>query len=150
MTDESMRQARILLVDDHPSIRTGLRQIIETAGDLSVCGELDTAASALKAVGTPSVDLAIVDLSTGLGGLSLVRRLLAVDATLRILMLSTHDDVRLAEHALQAGARGFLLKQQAYDLLTGAIREVLAGRLYVSPGMSQAILQQIAAGRTWP
>ena len=145
-----MRQARILLVDGHPSMRTGVRQIIDTADDLSVCGEVDTAESALEAVGTLSVDLAIVDLSLGLGGLSLVRRLLAVDLTLRILMLSTDDDVRVAEHALQAGARGFLLKQQAHGLLTGAIREVLAGRLYVSPGMTQAILQQIAAGRTWP
>jgi DNA-binding NarL/FixJ family response regulator len=57
-------------------------------------------------------------------------------------MLSTHDDVRFAEHALQVGARGFLLKQQAPELLIGAIREVLAGRRYVSPQMTQEILQQ--------
>src|SRR6185503_13951459 len=129
---------------------TAIREIIETADDLSVCGEVDTAASAVEAVGTLSVDLAIVDLSLGLGGVSLVGRLLAVEATLRILMLSTHDDVRFAEQALLAGARGFLLKHQAAGLLTGAIREVLAGRRYVSPGMTQAILQQIATGRTLP
>jgi DNA-binding NarL/FixJ family response regulator len=127
-----------------------LRQIIAPAGDLSVCGEVDSAASALEAVGTLSIDLAIVDLSMGISDLSLARRLLAVDATLLLLMLSTHDDVRFAERALQAGARGFLLKQQAPELLIGAIREILAGRLYVSPQMMQEILQRIASSGDWP
>jgi DNA-binding NarL/FixJ family response regulator len=104
----------------------------------------------LEAVGTLSVDLAIVDLSLGVSDLSLVRRLLAIDATLLILMLSTHDDVRFAERALQVGARGFLLKQQAPELLIGAVREVLAGRLYVSPQMMQEILQRIASSGDWP
>ena len=127
-----------------------MRQIIAPAGDVCVCGEVDSTAAALEAVGTLSVDLAIVDLALGVGDLSLVRRLLAIDATLLILMLSTHDDVRFAEHALQVGARGFLLKQQAPELLIGAIREVLAGRLYVSPQMTQEILQQIASSGEWP
>lgn len=127
-----------------------MRQIIAPAGDLSVCGEVDSAASALEAVGTLSIDLAIVDLSMGISDLSLARRLLAVDATLLLLMLSTHDDVRFAERALQAGARGFLLKQQAPELLIGAIREILAGRLYVSPQMMQEILQRIASSGDWP
>jgi DNA-binding NarL/FixJ family response regulator len=141
---ESNRMVRILLVDDHPGIRYGVRQIIERAPDLSVCGEADTLESALQAVRS-SADLAIVDLSLGrANGLDLIRNLLQIDATMPTLVLSTHEELLFAELALRAGARGFVMKQDADDHLLHAIREVLAGRRYVSQRVIQQILARIA------
>jgi len=142
---ESNRKVRILIVDDHPGVRHGVRQIIEEAPDLSVCAEADTLESALQVVRPASADLAIVDLSLGRSsGLDLIRNLLQIDATLPTLVLSTHEELFFAELALRAGARGFVMKQDADAHLVHAIREVLAGRRYVGQRVIQQILARMA------
>ena len=148
MNGESSRQVRVLLVDDQPSARARVRQIIEAMPGLSVCGETDTPASALRVMRTSIVDLAIVGLRLGpVNGLNLVRELHDIDPSMPILALSMHDGIVAAEQALRAGACGFLLKQQAHGPLIEAIQDVLAGHLYVSQDVMQAMLKAIFGNR---
>jgi DNA-binding NarL/FixJ family response regulator len=145
---ESSRQVRVLLVDDQPGLRACLRQIIEAMPGLSVCGEADTPASALRVMRTSVVDLAIVGLRLGpVNGLDLVRELHDIDPSMPILVLSMHDGMVAAERALRAGACGFLLKQQPHAPLIEAVQDVLAGHLYVSQDVMQEMLKGIFGSR---
>jgi DNA-binding NarL/FixJ family response regulator len=131
-------QARLLIVDDHPIVRLGIRQMIGSEPHLSICGEVDSVSAALDFVRTSPPDLAIVDLSLEDGsGLQLIHRLREVVPHLPVLVLSMHDEALYAERALRAGARGYIMKQEAIDGLVHAIGEVLAGRIYLSDRMSQ-------------
>jgi len=135
---------RVLVVDDHPIVRVGIRQMVAAEPDLSVCGEAATAEAALALARGTRPDLAIVDLSLGASsGLQLIRELHDVDPALRVLVLSMHDESLFAERALRAGARGYIMKREAIDGLIGAVREVLAGRVFLSPALSQQVLERI-------
>jgi DNA-binding NarL/FixJ family response regulator len=138
-----LKPARILIVDDHPIVRLGIRQMIAFEPDLTVCGEADSAGSALGLLASKP-DLAIVDLSLREGsGLELIRSLREAAPEMRILVLSMHDEALFAERALRAGAHGYMMKQEAIDNLVHAIQEVLAGRLFVSRRMSQHLLARL-------
>jgi DNA-binding NarL/FixJ family response regulator len=141
---QSKQPVRILLVDDHPIVRFGVRQMVATQPDLSIGAEADTAEAALQAVKRAKADLAIVDLSLGtINGLELIRQLRELDAKLPVLVLSMHDEALFAERAFRAGARGYMMKQEAIDGLIHAIREVLAGRMYASERVSQEMLERV-------
>lgn len=149
MSSDSAAPARILVVDDHPIVRLGIRQMIAAEPHLTICGEADSAATALDLVKS-NPDLAIVDLSLEDGnGLELIRSLREAAPEMRVLVLSMHDEALFAERALRAGARGYIMKQEAIDGLVHAIQEVLAGRLFVSRRMSQHLLERLGhdAGR---
>jgi DNA-binding NarL/FixJ family response regulator len=140
---------RILVVDDHPIVRLGVRQMIAAEPDLSISFEAETAESALEFVKHSKADLAIVDLSLGTGnGLELIGDLHRVDPDLPVLVLSIHDEVLFAERALRAGARGYIMKREAINSLVEAIREVLAGRIYTSPFVSHQMVERV--GRDAP
>ena len=144
MIPASSAPARILVVDDHPVVRLGIRQMVSTDSGLSVCGEAESAAKALQLATTSNADLAIVDLSLGDGtALGLIRSLRETAPTLKVLVLSMHDETLFAERALRAGAHGYIMKQEAIDGLVHAIREVLTGRRFVSARMSQIILARL-------
>lgn len=130
---------RILIVDDHPIVRRGLRQVIEQQPDMTVAAESDSVDGALRALrGLPEpphvaiVDLALRDAS----GLALVKLLEESWPTVAVLVLSMHDEALHAERALAAGARGYIMKDAATQKLTGAIRCVAAGKTYVSDDMT--------------
>ena len=136
--------ARIIIVDDHPIVRLGIRQMLSADAGLSVCGEADSAEAALQLAKRSEADLAIVDLSLGdVTGLELIRQLHEAVPQVAVLVLSMHDEALFAERALRAGARGYIMKHEAIDGLVGAIRHVLSGRIYVSERMSQDILQRL-------
>ena len=140
----SRTPARLLVVDDHPVVRLGIRQMVTADPGLSICAETDSAAAALQIVKDSEVDLAIVDLSLKDGdGLQLIRTLRDVAPALKVLVLSMHDEALFAERALKAGARGYIMKQEAVVGLVGAIRHVLSGRIYLSEPMSQHLLERI-------
>jgi DNA-binding NarL/FixJ family response regulator len=144
MNAASSAPARILVVDDHPVVRLGIRQMVSTDPGLSVCGEAESTAKALQLATTSNADLAIVDLSLEDGaGLGLIRSLRETVPALKVLVLSMHDEALFAERALRAGAHGYIMKQEAIDGLVHAIREVLAGRRFVSARMSQLILARL-------
>lgn len=137
-----MRKIQIMIIDDHPLVRSGFRQLIETEADLSACCEAASVAGALKTISHEQPDLAIVDLSMPDGsGLDLVKRLVAKYPDLLILVASMHDENLFAERALRAGAHGYINKQEASDQVIFAIRQVLKGKIYLSRQLSARLLQ---------
>ncbi len=138
------RPIRILVVDDHPIVRLGIRQMISAEPDLEICGEADSAQEALHLVKRFKPDLALVDLSLAQGtSLGLIRDLRESVKGLEVLVLSMHDEALFAERVLRAGARGYIMKQAAIDGLVGAIRQVAAGDVYVSRRMTQRVLGRL-------
>ena len=147
MTTTPRTPARLLIVDDHPIVRLGIRQMVSTDADLSIRAEADSAATALQWVKESEVDLAIVDLSLkDGGGLQLIKMLREAAPSLQVLVLSMHDESLFAERALKAGARGYIMKQEAVISLVSAVHQVLSGRIYLSERMSQQLLERIGPG----
>jgi DNA-binding NarL/FixJ family response regulator len=138
-------KARILVIDDHPITRLGIRQIVAAEHDLEICGEADSGPAALAMLADASPQLAVVDLSLSEStGLELIRSLRASSPGLLILVLSMHDETLYAERVLRAGARGYIMKREAITGLIGSIRTVLAGRIYVSEAVTQAMLERLS------
>jgi DNA-binding NarL/FixJ family response regulator len=138
------RRTRIVIVDDHPIVRLGIRQMLASEPDLEVCGEAASADAAKQLIEGAPPDLAIVDLSLEQGtGLDLIRTLRESLPTLPLLVLSMHDEALFAERVLRAGARGYIMKREAITGLVGAIRQVLSGRIHVSEQMAQAVLARL-------
>jgi DNA-binding NarL/FixJ family response regulator len=138
------RRTRILLVDDHPIVRLGIRHMLAAELDLEVSAEAESLEAATQLAATARPDLAIVDLSLAEGtGLDLLRSLRKLMPTLPVLVLSMHDETLFAERALRAGARGYIMKHEAITGLVNAIRQVLSGRIYVSEHMAQTVLERL-------
>jgi DNA-binding NarL/FixJ family response regulator len=137
------KRKRILVVDDHPLMREGVAQWIRRAPDLAVCGEVESAAEAISLVETLKPDLVLTDISlAGRSGLELIKDLQARHPDLPVLVLSVHDESLYARRALRAGARGYVMKRAGGERLVGAVREVLQGRIVVSPEMSTHLLEE--------
>jgi DNA-binding NarL/FixJ family response regulator len=136
---------RILVVDDHPMMRTGLAQLIDSEDDLKVCAEANNAGQAFAAVSKQKFDLALVDISLpDKNGLELIKDLRSLSPDLPILVVSMHDELIYAERVLRAGARGYIMKQEGGQKFLQAIRRVLAGQVFVSEAMSARILESIS------
>jgi DNA-binding NarL/FixJ family response regulator len=132
---------RVLLVDDHPVVRRGLRDVLSTEPGLEVCGEAADPREAMELLSEVGCDLAIVDLSLqGPGGLELIRRLRSRYPTMAILVCSMHDEALFAERALRAGARGYVQKQAAAEQVLTAVRRILDGHFYLSSAMTDRLL----------
>jgi DNA-binding NarL/FixJ family response regulator len=130
-------KSRIVLADDHPIVLAGLRSLIEPEGDLEVVGTASTGLEALKLVRDVDPDLAVVDISMpGLTGIGLLHRLADQGLSARVLILSLHEDRAHVNHALQAGARGYMLKRTASESAIAAIRAVLTGGIYIDPAIA--------------
>lgn len=128
---------RVLIVDDHPIVRQGLRRMIEPQPDLTVCGEAQSEREARAAIRELLPDVVIVDISLAEGdGLKLVRDVHAQRSDLPMLVLSMHDESIYAGRLLAAGARGYIMKQAASEQLLVALRRVLDGEIYVSEALS--------------
>jgi DNA-binding NarL/FixJ family response regulator len=139
---------RLLIVDDHPMMRHGLAQLIDNEGDLKVCAEADNAGQAINAVAKQGFDLALVDISLpDKNGLELIKDIRTLSPSLPILVVSMHDEMIYAERVLRAGARGYIMKQEGGQKFLEAIRQVLAGQVYVSAKMSARILENLSGNR---
>ncbi len=131
--DSRESKTRILIVDDHSIVRRGLIQLINQESDLVVCAEAENAEQALEAVTEQQVDLAVVDISlTGTNGIKLTEKIKEQRPHLPVLILTMHDEARYADSAFQAGARGYVTKQEAAETVITAIRLVLSGQQYRS------------------
>jgi len=138
---------RILIVDDHPMLRTGLAQLIDNEPDLKVCAEADTAGQAIDIVAKQKFDLALLDISLpDKNGLELIKDLRSLRPEMPILVVSMHDEMVYAERVLRAGGRGYIMKQEGGVKFLSAIRQVLAGQIFVSQHMSSRILE-VFSGR---
>jgi len=136
--------ARILIVDDHPLMREGLIELIAGHSDLEVCGEADSAASALAAIEALDPDVVVLDLTLGQDdGVALVATLHARSPLLPILVLSMHDETVYAERMLSLGARGYVMKQEASEVFLTALRKVIAGEHYVRAELAARLLARV-------
>ena len=138
---------RILIVDDHPIVCEGIGKLLAGHGDLEICGSAADVASAVLAVKRLRPDVALVDLSLGSSsGLQLIE-MLARDSfpTVLTLALSMHDEALYAKRVLQAGGRGYVMKQEGTDVLLHAIRTVLAGEVYVSAAVNASLLRLLSS-----
>src|ERR1019366_5165494 len=124
---------KVFIVEDHPVFREGLVQVINSEGDLIVCGEAEDAEHALKAIPGLKPDLVLVDISLpGKSGLELIKELRARNGGVKLLVLSMHDEALYADRVLRAGGDGYIMKQEDPEEVVRAIRDVLAGHIYVS------------------
>jgi DNA-binding NarL/FixJ family response regulator len=141
---------RVLIVDDHPIVRQGLRRIMENEDDLTVCGEAETARDARTAIKELNPDVMIADISLKLSdGIELVRDVRAHYPHLPILVLSMHDESIYAERMLSAGANGYIMKQAASEQFLISLRRVLDGGIYVSEAVGNNMIQKFAAGGSY-
>lgn len=133
--------ARVLIIDDHPVVRMGLRALIEQADGLEVCGEAGSPAEALRLLSAEKPDLALLDLMMGgRDGAGFVGECARTHPETRILVLSQHDETLYAERVLDAGACGYLMKGEELDGVVRALEAVQRGEIVVSPRMNARIL----------
>jgi DNA-binding NarL/FixJ family response regulator len=141
------RKYRILLVDDHPLVRRGLADVIAREPDMETCGEAADVLEAIREVERTSPDAVVVDLILKTGhGIELIEKLKSHDPQIKTLVSSMHDETLFAERVLRAGAMGYVSKREPPEALVQAIRQVLRGELYVSPGMTNHLLQRVGGG----
>ncbi|MCP3951828.1 MAG: response regulator transcription factor, partial [Desulfobacterales bacterium] len=136
---------KILLVEDHPIFRLGLGELINNEDDLEVCGGADNVNQALQVIADLQPDLVVADITLeNSDGIDLVKEVSKRHRRLPVLMLSMHDEFLYAERALHAGARGYIMKQEAMESVVTAIRHVLGGKVYLNDAMKERILANIA------
>ena len=141
-------KTKVLLVDDHPVLRRGLSQLINQESDMTVCGEAEDAPKAFEAVGQLEPDVVVVDVSLkGSNGIELLKNLKARYPNLPVLVLSMHDESLYAERALRAGGLGYIMKDEAFEQVLVAIRQVLKGDIFLSEKMKSRMLHQVAFGK---
>ena len=139
----------ILIVDDHPVVRQGVRHVIEQEPDLRIVAEAESASEALNALQQHKLDLAIVDISLkGTDGLELTKWIRAQDEKLPVLIMSMHDESLYAERVLRAGAHGYIMKAEVADKIVIAVRRVLRGEIYLSDKVGQNILHEVSGRST--
>jgi len=139
---------KIFLVDDHPIVRQGLAQLLNSEPDLTVVGQGEDAYGSLRAIKGANPDLVLLDVSLkDSDGLELLKELKVQHPDLPVLVLSMHDESLYTERALRAGARGYIMKHEPPATLLSAIRKVLSGEVYVSDKMGATLLQRMVGGK---
>jgi DNA-binding NarL/FixJ family response regulator len=143
------RRMRILVVDDHSIVRRGLRDLIAQEVDLEVCAEAANPKEAIAAIELEKPDVALIDLMMdGVSGFDFLKTLKEQYAAVRVLVLSMHDESYYAERCMRAGARGYIMKQEASDQIVKAIRTVADGRIHLSEEMSGKLLNVFLEGKS--
>ncbi len=135
---------RILIVDAHPVLRLGLTHFLNHERDLFVCGEADNERSAVEMTAELQPDCIISDIClNGMNCFELIKNLTESHSNLAILVFSKHDETIYAERALRAGAKGYIMKNEAPRKVIEAVREILKGRVYLSKEMQSRVLQKL-------
>jgi DNA-binding NarL/FixJ family response regulator len=136
-------KTKVFIVDDHPVVREGLAMMVARQPDLEVCGEAEDINAALRLTASAKPDVAIIDIALKNGnGLDLVKRLKARGDALRILVCSMYGERLYADRSLRAGALGYIMKEQATDLIIKAIRKVRQGKVFLSKPMAERLLKR--------
>lgn len=131
---------RVVIADDHQILREGLKQLLDTAGDIEVVGEAADGSGTLERVRNESFDVLVLDLSMpGRSGMDLIRQVVDERPRLRVLVLSMHHEQQYAVRAIRAGAAGYLTKETASSDLVAAIRKVAAGGAYITPAVAEQL-----------
>ena len=145
------RKIRVLLADDHAVVRAGYRTLLKNSDEIEVVAEADTGELACRAYSEQDPDVVVMDLSMpGMGGLEAIRRIVARDNDARILVFSMHEDTVFVEQALQAGARGYITKSSAPEVLVEAIKQLAAGHSHIDSEIAQRLAFKKTRGRDDP
>ncbi len=140
---ETQKKSRTIVVEDHPVLSDGLRQLIDSQPDLACVGVADNTSDARRLVEQCKPDLMVLDLRLKAGdSLDLIKSLRVEQPEVKVLVLSQYDELIFAERALRAGASGYIMKENATNEVLRAVRKVLAGELYFSERVAAAVVQR--------
>lgn len=135
---------RILLADDHPVVRTGLRAVLAPEGDIQIIGEEADGSRALDSIRSLRPDVAVLDIQMpGLSGIEVCRRLVSEGSRTAVVVLSLHKEELDVQSALEAGVAGYVVKDDAASELVEAIRSAARGEAYISPRLSASLVRAI-------
>ena len=138
------RKTQVLVVDDHPIVREGVRHRIETHPDMVVCCEVGRASDAMDFLHRNPVDIAIVDIRLeGRSGIDLIKQIRVSNFDFPVLVLTIYEEVTYAQRVLAAGAQGYLLKSEPPGLIIYALRRLLTGEFFISRTMASKIFARI-------
>ncbi|MBW2636352.1 MAG: response regulator transcription factor [Deltaproteobacteria bacterium] len=142
------KKIRVLLSDDHAMVREGLRSVLEDTDDIAVIGQADNGFSAVSLAQELEPDVVVLDYTMPqLDGLGATERIRAILPETKILILTMHDNIQFAVRILEAGAHGFLLKEEAADQLITAVRAVQAGKIPISPRIMEKLTARLRRGK---
>jgi len=146
-SSRSPKQIRVLIAEDHALVREGLRKVLELDESIELTGEAASASETLSQLNLGGVDLVLLDLlMPGSTDVDLIERIARAHPKLPVLVLTMHADPHIARRALEAGALGYLTKDISTELLVEAVHQVAAGRSYVDPSLSAALIRPASAG----
>lgn len=144
-----MNKTRVLIVDDHPVMRLGMVELLEGEPDMEICGTASDVPEGLQQIEALHPDVAIVDISLkGGNGIELIEHAKARHLDVKMLVSSMYDESLFAERVLRAGAMGFISKQEPPEEMLSALRQVIAGQVYLSVRMANRLLNCVVGGRT--
>jgi DNA-binding NarL/FixJ family response regulator len=139
---------RVLLIDDHPITRQGIRALVNQQLNTEVCAEADNAGQALQLVSEVKPDVVILDISLPTtNGIELTKQIKSIAPNMPILVVSMHDESLYAERAIRAGAMGYVMKEEAGDKVALALQHLLRGEMYLSAKMKQRMLHRFVNKR---
>jgi len=140
---------RILIVDDHPLVRRGVRQALEESPDFKVTAEAEDGVTALRQLETQAFDAVILDLTMpGMSGLETLEEIRARHPNLPVLILSMHAEEQYALRAFKLGASGFLSKDATPDIMVGALQKIIGGGKFVTPTLAEKLVFSLKSGKT--
>ncbi|GFO72468.1 two-component system, NarL family, invasion response regulator UvrY [Bathymodiolus japonicus methanotrophic gill symbiont] len=138
-----MKKIKIILVDDHAVVRAGFRMLLATNDQVEVIAEAERGEEAMQLYKDLQPDIMVMDISMpGIGGLEAIRRICARDYQAKILVFSVHNEQVFINQAIKAGAKGFISKNSAADILIDAIQHIISGKSYMEEGLTQAEMQE--------
>lgn len=136
------KKKRIVIAEDHTVLRQGLKMLLNETEDLEVVGEAGDGMNAIRCIKNKTPDLVLLDLSMPkMGGLSVIKELAGLSPEIKLIALTMHKNEEYVLEAFKSGARGYCLKSADHDELLLAIRTVLSGKVYVSPDISDQVLE---------
>ncbi|HQN65132.1 MAG TPA: response regulator transcription factor [Methylophilus sp.] len=146
-----IQKTRVILVDDHNVVRSGLRRLLELSGDIDVVAEASSGEQACQIYNEFQANVLVMDLSMpGIGGLEALRRILISSPKAKVIIFSMHENTTFATQALSSGAKAYVIKSGLADDLLMAVREVATGKTYISPCLAQKIALKTISGEEDP
>ncbi|MBU1706085.1 response regulator transcription factor [Patescibacteria group bacterium] len=140
---------RVIIVDDHPVVRRGLKQIIAAEQEMQVVGEAENAREALRVIRQTACDAVVLDITLPDGsGLDVLSQLKSERPTLPVLIMSIHQEELYALRVLKAGASGYLMKDSIPEELIKAIRKIASGGKYISPSLAERLASELTSPET--
>ncbi len=148
MNESGKTQISVMIVDDHPIVRSGLRSLLSNYSDMRLAGEAETAAQAIALCNKLQPDVILLDIRMpGMTGLDAIRDIIHTAPETRVLMLSSFEEDEYLNRALQAGAHGYILKSASDETLVTAVRAAYRGERVLSPTMVDRLVRQVTTAK---